>query len=154
MKERIGFKAIANFSCKATVLILAVALCVFFASCKKDVVENKLVEITFLSTDGYWIEDGAQVTQKKVLVPYGSALTDYKPSMPVAQYMQLAGWFEQTDSGLSDIAFRFVEPVTRPVTLYAQWKKLVEGHTVILMAAVENGETFLQKLLMLILVLL
>ena len=84
--------------------------------------KTRTVDITFNSGDGYWEEGGEKVRTKVVKVPYGETGTELKPELPVDPHFRFTGWYIKD----SEIAYRFYEPVTAPLSLYAKYD-LTEG---------------------------
>ncbi len=84
--------------------------------------ETRTVDITFNSGDGYWEEGGEKVRTKVVKVPYGENGTELTPKLPEYPHFRCTGWYIEG----SEIAYRFTEPVTAPLSLYAKYD-LTEG---------------------------
>ena len=140
-----------NFSCKAIVLSLAVALC-FFVSCSdSDSNETETVNIIYesgLGDDcGYWSgEGGSMLKQKIVAVPKGSTGKSQKPESPVRPHYDIAGWYLKTETGLSDVAWLFTAPINKPITLVAKWKYVEASHTVIFLMPPLTFPYYLQEI--------
>ena len=129
-----------NKTCKSTVLLIltlfsAVCLLGLFSSCKNDdddsPKEEKKCTVTFLSGDGYWQNDLTPEIKKTITVKYGSAITsEEKPVAPQRKHCDFAGWYEKNGETVSSIYYNFDLPVTKDLTLVANWKVEENCHTI------------------------
>ena len=129
-------KARGKSSCKsASALILALfsAVCLLglFSSCKNDDEDSpKKCTVTFLSGDGYWQNGLTPEIEKTITVKYGSEITsEEKPAAPQRKHCDFSGWYEKNGDTVSSIHYNFELPVTKDLTLVAQWKIIENPHT-------------------------
>ena len=129
-----------NKTCKSAVLLIltlfsAVCLLGLFSSCKNDdedsPKEEKKCTVTFLSGDGYWQNGLIPEIKKTITVKYGSAITsEEKPAAPQRKHCDFAGWYEKNGETVSSIYYNFDLPVTKDLTLVANWKVEANYHTI------------------------
>ena len=134
-------KVSTNKTCKSTVLLIltlfsAVCLLGFFASCKNgdeddSSKEEKKCTVTFLSGDGYWQNGLTLEIEKTITVKYGSEITsEEKPAAPQRKHCDFSGWYEKNGDTVSSIHYNFELPVTKDLTLVANWKVEENCHTI------------------------